>query len=657
MILPLGASDVAAQDTRTILQNTPWAEGAPLVSVVITCFNYGAYVEQALRSALSQTFSSYEIIVVEGGSTDQGTVTKVRELEQAGLENTRFVYRSERHLAGDNRNYGINEARGRYICCLDADDLLKPVYLEAAVFLAEAYGYDIVYPSIQNFGENHLKWVAEDAGFPEILEFNPISTVALFRKSAWSQVGGYRDWGLRDKHVPEDWDFWIRLLGHGFRAKCIEASLMLYRVHNRGLMATCETDSDYQLREIERANAALLNNVAVETEPREVQVVHPWINLDTAVDEKPGFLLALPFVALGGAETLLRNIMRALADQGYRIVIVTTLILPSAIKDDTASFEQITPHVYPLPLLFGDQEERWEDFVHYLLAHYSVRTIMIAGCEFVYHLLPAIRRDFPAVRIVDQLFNDEVHLPNNRHYAQHIEMTVVPSQSFAETLFKKYGERPERVSVILHGVSTRGPQFHDRAAALAVAGLPAEGRGKFLVSFFGRLSEEKAPDVFVEIARRLKDSHEIYFCMTGEGPARSTVLDLIRRYKLQRKIYAPGFVDDFRTLMELSDVIVVPSRLDGMPLVVLEAQALGKPVVASATGSIPEMIRDNESGFLCEPGNVAAFCQRILELLHSPQKRSAIGATAQEAVRRRHNIDTMIAAYLEVFQRIHEFNS
>jgi glycosyltransferase involved in cell wall biosynthesis len=295
--------------------------------------------------------------------------------------------------------------------------------------------------------------------------------------------------------------------------------------------------------------------------------------------------------------------------------------------------------------------------VRYLLAHYSVRTIMIAGCEFVYHLLPAIRRDFPAVRIVDQLFNDEVHLPNNRHYAQHIEMTVVPSQSFAETLFKKYGESPERVSVILHGVSSRGPQFHDHAAALAVSGLPAEGRGKFLVSFFGRFSEEKGPDVFVEIARRLKDSPEIYFCMTGEGPARPTVLNLIRRYKLQRKIYAPGFVDNFRTLMELSDVIVVPSRSDGMPLVVLEAQALGKPVVASATGSIPEMIRDNESGFLCEPGNVTAFCQRILELFRSPQKRSAIGAAAQEAVRRRHNIDTMIAAYLEVFQRIHEFNS
>jgi glycosyltransferase involved in cell wall biosynthesis len=90
-----------------------------------------------------------------------------------------------------------------------------------------------------------------------------------------------------------------------------------------------------------------------------------------------------------------------------------------------------------------------------------------------------------------------------------------------------------------------------------------------------------------------------------------------------------------------------------MPLVVLEAQALGKPVVASAVGSIPEMITDGESGFLCEPENVAAFCERILELFDSFEKRRAMGAAAREAVRRRHDMGDMIAAYLEVFQKIH----
>src|SRR6185312_7230286 len=103
------------------------------------------------------------------------------------------VFRTERHLAGDNRNFGIELGRGRYVCCLDADDLIRPTYLEIAVFLAERYGYDVVYPSVRCFGNSSTTWMLTDASFPEIALENQISTVALFRKSAWETVGGFRD--------------------------------------------------------------------------------------------------------------------------------------------------------------------------------------------------------------------------------------------------------------------------------------------------------------------------------------------------------------------------------------------------------------------------------------------------------------------------------
>src|SRR5487761_1540684 len=123
-----------------------WRRDCPLVSIVIPCFNYGGFVEQAIRSALNQTFPDIEVIVVEGGSTDASTVAEVRRIESLGLPRTQFHYRSGRHLAGDNRNFGIALARGRYVCCLDADDLLDPIYIEVAVFLAEVFGYDLVHP-------------------------------------------------------------------------------------------------------------------------------------------------------------------------------------------------------------------------------------------------------------------------------------------------------------------------------------------------------------------------------------------------------------------------------------------------------------------------------------------------------------------------------
>jgi hypothetical protein len=129
---------------QTIFINNDWRRDCPLLSVVIPCFNYGRFVEVAIRSALAQTFQDLEIIVVEGGSTDEATVAEVRRLESLELRNTRFYYREGRRLLGDNRNFGIGLARGRYVCCLDADDLLMPVYLEVAVFLAEVFGYDFV---------------------------------------------------------------------------------------------------------------------------------------------------------------------------------------------------------------------------------------------------------------------------------------------------------------------------------------------------------------------------------------------------------------------------------------------------------------------------------------------------------------------------------
>ena len=185
----------AAAPCHTV--NTRWPEDLPLVSVVIPCFNYGRRLRSALDSVLGQTWEDLEVIVVEGGSTDADSVMAVRELEAESPPKTRFLYRSDRELVGDNRNYGIARARGRYIICLDPDDQLAPIYVEVALFLAEACGYDLVYPSVQCFGDSDETWLTTDTSFGELLKANAISTVALFRRSAWVEAGGYEGLGSR----------------------------------------------------------------------------------------------------------------------------------------------------------------------------------------------------------------------------------------------------------------------------------------------------------------------------------------------------------------------------------------------------------------------------------------------------------------------------
>jgi glycosyltransferase involved in cell wall biosynthesis len=361
-------------------------------------------------------------------------------------------------------------------------------------------------------------------------------------------------------------------------------------------------------------------------------------------------LLALPFMSIGGVDTLFHTLVKGLLNRGYRVSVITTLVPPESVKTNNRFFDDLTPFVYHFPELFADRQP-WKTFFYHLLRQHKVSIILIAGCEFVYGLLPAIATDFPHIRVIDQLFNDSGHIKNNRLYSEIIDLNLVPSRALADTLTQRYGEIPDKVAVIPHGVETDVPQYPSRAAAFALSGLPACGEGKFLVSFFGRLSAEKSPRTFVEIARRLAIHPDMYFCMTGEGRERAAVLDLIGEYGLRERIYTPGFVADVRPLIAASDVVVVPSVLDGMPLIVLEAQVYRKPVVASAVGGLPEAIADGVTGFICPVGDIEVFSRCIERLHKTPEECRAMGERAAIAATARHSAAAMVEAYVEVFGR------
>jgi O-antigen biosynthesis protein len=623
-----------------------WPRGRPLVSVIIPCFNYGQYVEEALDSVLAQTFQDFEVVIVEGGSTDGVTPGIIAAIEDRNYGKVRVLYRSEPRMVGDNRNFAISHARGRYVCCLDADDLLKPTYLEMAVFLAESFGYDVVTSSLQCFGDSRARWVLEDPSFPAICIHNQIATTALFRRSAWAHVGGYRDWGLGREYIPEDWDFWVRMLGHGYRAKSIREPLMNYRVHNFGLTAACGTGLEFQRGALRRANDPLFQNPANTPRFMVVEMANRWSNIAMPLpDSPPSILIALPFIAVGGAEKLFHTVCEGLAAKSYGIVIVTTLLPPETMKEVPDCYSGITSHVYRLPHLL--EPDNWPDFVQYLIRRYRVESVLLAGSDFMYRQLRALREQFPHLRIVDQQFNGTGHIQANRTYSDLIDCTSVPSSALARLLIEHYKENPAKVAVIPHGIDTHGPILN-REEVWAASGLPEHARGKLLVSFFGRMSKEKSPEVFVNIAERLVSRGDVYFVMTGEGPEWKSVRRRAGGRRLKHSIHLPGFVDDPRPLMQLTDIVVLTSSVDGMPLVILEAGALGRPVVASAVGSLPEMVLDGETGFLCPPGDVDAFCRAIEQLVDSESLRRRFGERARQYVRERFDREAMIESYAAI---------
>ena len=618
------------------LTQKEWPADLPLVSVVIPCFNYGLYVEQAVDSVLSQTFQDFEIIVVDGGSTDEDTLSIIKSFQKSKAK-TKVHLRTGRHLVGDNRNFGISQSRGKYICCLDADDQLKSTYLEKALFLLETYHYELVSSSVEWFGARHA--IFEVAAKPRLKQMevsNQFATVAVFSKELWEKAQGYHDWGLGKDHVAEDWDLWVRMMALGARAINIPEALMLYRVHDASMSKQAEVRPwEEQGKEILKFNKEHLKRknhlLSAKRNAAIIEVEDPYLNLVASYQKtarKPAILLALPFVITGGADTVFLGITEYLTANGFDLSVVTTQPVDTSFGDNTAKYEAITKQVYHLYKFLAD-ESKWKDFLFYLIETRNIGVLLLAGSAYVYGLLPEIKQKFPQLKIVDQLFNEFGHIENNRRYSDCIDFHIVTNEAIKGILVNGHGEKEDKIRVIVHGVDVE-ERFNPDKVEVGIETRAVLPQGKFLVSFIGRFSEEKGPGKFVEMANLLKDEVNLHFLMIGNGPEYPRIKQRIRELGLESKIYAPGFVSDLGPFLKTSGVVVIPSNIEGIPIVLMESLALGVPVIASAVGGIPSIIRDGFNGFLCEPSDIEGFVKAIKKIVVEKNLHSAMETNARK---------------------------
>jgi glycosyltransferase involved in cell wall biosynthesis len=110
-----------------------------------------------------------------------------------------------------------------------------------------------------------------------------------------------------------------------------------------------------------------------------------------------------------------------------------------------------------------------------------------------------------------------------------------------------------------------------------------------------------------------------------------------------------GYRSDVPALLDLMEIFVLPSLSEGLPLSLLEAQAAGKPVVASNVGGNPEVVEDGKSGFLVPPSNPDVLAERLLRLLENPSQAVAMGAQGRLRVWRTFSLEAMGQAYLSLY--------
>jgi glycosyltransferase involved in cell wall biosynthesis len=196
-----------------------------LVSVIVPCYNHGMFLEETVRSVLNSTWPNIEIIIIDDGSTDNSSIIAKKIVDQ--YKNVRCIFQNN---SGPSvaRNNGILAAKGKFILALDADDLISPRYIEAAV---KEFDKDpelkVVYCEAEKFGAKSGKWKLDDFSLEKLAYKNMIFVSALFKKTDWQKSGGFAEemtWGF------EDWEFWISLLKTGGKVKKLPFVGFYYRI-------------------------------------------------------------------------------------------------------------------------------------------------------------------------------------------------------------------------------------------------------------------------------------------------------------------------------------------------------------------------------------------------------------------------------------------
>jgi glycosyltransferase involved in cell wall biosynthesis len=637
-------------------KNSPWPAGRPLVSVIISPCNGGRHLLGAIRSVLASTWRDLEVIV-KSESIDDATADEVRLLG-GKTDKVRCLDQRHRGSPKDSRLEGVRHARGKYILLLDSDDLIDPTYLENAVYVLEATGADLVSPDVRLVAteqeiEEALRrregplQTTRGIPVPDIFLGNTASSVSVFRLDFW----GKRRVGLclADMH-GQIWDLWMRLASQGARYLHLDEAHHLSRVssdtqalsHNPGGREPDLARTRQRWDDVLQDTAKV--RVAVERQQDWRPVRQPFVNLAArpaglAPAGSLKVLLCVPWFDQGGSSVLLGQVFAELAGGGVAATVAATNAetLDPRFRKGVANFLAFTPDCFSLQTCLGGLDKG--DFLVHLARSRQIDIVLLVGSRVAYETLARLRRAVPGIRVIDHLYNSEGHVGSNREFAHLIDFHIVADDGVRNTLVGR-GEDPHRIRVIPHGIVVPPTPVG--------AGSP-DGR-PFTFGFLGRLSEEKRPGDIVETAQRIADGQ---FLLAGDGSLRDEVAAAVQRHGVGDRIRLCGYVPTTETFYEEIDALLIPSRIEGLPLVLLEAMARRLPVIAARVGMIGQVLTDGVTGWTYPSGDLDALeraCRRLMALPLAD--RAQMGTRAREVVLRHHTVEHCAKQYLDVFHRV-----
>lgn len=233
-----------------------------------------------------------------------------------------------------------------------------------------------------------------------------------------------------------------------------------------------------------------------------------------------------------------------------------------------------------------------------------------------------------------------------------VDRVIAVSQNRRREILARRGLAPERVSLVLNGIA-RGAERDPKEIEGQLRRALGVAKGTPLVGFVGRLNREKGPDVFVEMFARVAERNpDAMGVVVGDGRERETLVQQARQLGLGDRLRFHPFTEPVAPILVDLDAVVMTSRTEGFPMLLLEAMALARPVVVSSVGGMPEVVKDGENGWLCPSEDASAFADRVIGVLSDRPRANRIGEAARSLVLKEFTADHMAERMMSLYDDV-----
>lgn len=320
---------------------------------------------------------------------------------------------------------------------------------------------------------------------------------------------------------------------------------------------------------------------------------------------------------------------------GLEVLVVSELVSPISPRNDVVALAKLTKILRQREIEIVHTHSAKAGALGRVAAHR-------AGASRIVHTL----HGFPFHEFQPRATRS-LYIEIERRLSLITDMFLATGTAVAVEAIRRGIARPEQIRTIGPAVEARCVPLSPatRMRARQILGLPADAE---VIGTVGRLDFQKAPEILIDALVRM--SRSAILVWAGDGPLMDEALRQVERMRLGDRVLLLGNRTDVPDILPAFDVFAMSSRYEGLPCVIVEAQACGIPVVATAVNAVPDVVVPGESGLLVPPGRADLLAGAIDFALANPHSAASWADVARARLGSRYTASTLGAVLSEVYR-------